>query len=162
MVTSPSAGDNITAAWGQSVALATGLLTTSDVTTSSAAFADFTGLSFTCTAGTNYIIEVIGTYQHSTNTGGPILSFTQPGGSHRIVMQLAGETAPDAFNTEAISANDGGAGVATAAAAATRYVIRGFGSYQCTSSGTAKLRIARNTAGTATFEKGFMLRVTGA
>ncbi len=162
MVTSPSAGDSITAAWAQSVALATGLQTTSDVTTSSASFADFTGLSFTCTSGTNYIIEVIGTYQHSTTTGGPILSFTQPGGSHRIFTQLAGETAADSFVSEVISTNDGGSGVATAAGANTRYVIRAFGSYQCTGSGTAKLRIARNTAGTCTFEKGFMLRVVGA
>lgn len=160
MVTSPSAGDSIDATWGQSVALATGLVTSSDVATSSATFADFTGLSFTCTTGKNYLVEAIGTYQSSSTSGGPILSFTQPGGSHRIFVQLAGETAPDSFNSEVVSTNDGGSGVASAVAANTKYIIRAFGTYQCTSSGTAKLRIARNTAGTSTFDKGFMLRVT--
>lgn len=161
-LTAPAAGDDTNASFAIALVGAInnlGIVNSSDVTIASGTFADLTGLSFPCTAGKNYTVEVIGTYQHSNTSGGPILSCTQPGGSHRLFVQLAGETAPDSFNSEVVSTNDGGAGVATAAVANTRYLIRAFGSYQCSSTGTFKLRIARNGTGTSTFEKGFMLRV---
>lgn len=161
-LTAPIAGADVLASFASDVVTAInnlGIINSADVTVASGSYADLTGLSFPVTNGKNYNFSVIGTYQHSTTTGGPILAFSQPGGSCRMLVQYAGETAPDSFITEAQATNDGGTGVATAQVANTRYFIRAWGVYQCTGSGTFKLRIARNTAGTATFEKGFLLSV---
>lgn len=126
----------------------------SDVTKSSASFSDLTGLSFTCTSGKNYLVQGFLTYEHSTTTGGPIISFSYPSGSARGGFIYAGESSTTSADRDWVTTIDGGSGVATAAASGTPYGIELNIRYQCTGSGTFTLRIARNTAGTTTIHKG--------
>lgn len=126
----------------------------SDVTKSSATFSDLTGLSFTVASGKNYMVSGFLTYEHSTTTGGPIISFNQPGGSARLLATYAGETSSTSADRDWVSTIDGGTGVATAVSSGTPFGIELSIRYQCTASGTFALRIARNTAGTTTIHKG--------
>lgn len=161
-VTVPSAGDSITASWGSDVATRINnmsLTLSANVTTSSGTFSDLTGLTFACTSGKNYTIEVILTYDSSSTSGGPVVGFNHPGGTCHMLIIYSGETSATSQDVEAISATDTGTGVATANTAGANYFIRAWVRYQCTSNGTFALRIKRNTAGTQTFHKGSGMRV---
>lgn len=164
-ITVPSAGAEIQASWGESVADALNLggkILSSDVTTSSASWADLTGLTFSCESGKVYSFELVLTYESSSTSGGPVVGFNHPGGTCRMLVDYQGETSATTTTTEAQTGTDGtggSGGVATANTGGAVYFIRAVGRYQCTSSGTFAIRMKRNTAGTVTFHKGCLLRV---
>lgn len=164
-VSSPTAGTNGDASWAQDVAAALNLggkILAADVTTSSGSFSDLTGLSFPCTNGKVYNIEVELWYEHSSTSGGPVIGFDHPGGTGHMFIVYAGETSAVSSDTEAQNGTDGsggGAGVATVNGAGNTYSIRGWAKYVCTSTGTWTLRFKRNTTGTLTIQKGSAIRV---
>ena len=161
-ITVPSAGNDILASWGESVADALnllGIILSSNVTTSSASFADLTGLSFTADSGKNYNIEFFLTYECSSTSGGPVVGYDGPSGDCLFYVVYAGETAADSSTVTQVSAEDSGAGVATVDTADAKRVIRGWAIFQATATGTFTLRMKRNTAGTVTFHKGGAMRV---
>jgi hypothetical protein len=163
-LTVPTAGDEILASWGTTVATQLNLTTvlSANVTTASSSWGDLTGLSFTCVSGQAYNFEVILTYEHSDTSGGPVIGFNHPGGTCHMLINYAGETSATSSDTEAQNGTDGtggGSGVATVNGAGSTYFIRAWGRYVCTTSGTFTLRHKRNTAGTLTIHEGSALRV---
>lgn len=164
-ITVPGAGSDADASWAEAVADAlnlAGIITSADVNTSSASWADLTGLTFPCDSGKNYAFELILTYESSSTSGGPVVGFNHPGGDCRMLVDYQGETSATTTTTEAQTGTDGtggSGGVATANTGGAVYFIRAVGRYQCTSSGTFAIRMKRNTAGTVTFHKGCHLRV---
>ena len=163
-VSRPTAGTNGDASWAQAVADALNLggkILTSDVTTSSGSFANLTGLSFSATSGKVYNIEVNLSYECSSTSGGPVVGFDHAGGDCHLYLIYHGETSAVSTDSEEQNSTDdgGAAGVATVNTAGAAYFIRGWGVFQCTSTGTWTLRMKRNTAGTVTFRKGSAIRV---
>lgn len=164
-VTVPAAGDDIEASWGIDVATRINnlsLVLSADVTTSSASWADLTGLTFACTSGKNYSYTLILTYESSSTSGGPVVGFNHPGGTCHMLIDYYGDTSATVSQTEAQNGTNGtggSSGVATANTGGANYFIRAVGRYQCTSTGTFAIRMKRNTTGTVTFHKGCLLRV---
>lgn len=164
-VTVPAAGDDIEASWGIDVATRINnlsLVLSADVPTSSASWADLTGLTFACTSGKNYSFELALTYESSSTSGGPVVGFNHPGGTCHMLVDYYGDTSATVSQTEAQNGTDGtggSSGVATANTGGANYFIRATGRYQCTSTGTFAIRMKRNTTGTVTFHKGCLLRV---
>ena len=131
----------------------------SDFTTSSSTFTNLTGLSFSCTSGVNYNIQVFLTYKHSSTSGGPVIAANHPGGGLLQFMVYSGDTsAVDSVVTQ-VDATDSGAGIPTVDTANAVRVIRGWVRYQCTATGTFSLRAKVNTAGTLTVEKGSAMTI---
>ena len=164
-ITVPGAGSDADASWAEAVADAlnlAGIITSADVTTSSASWADLTGLTFPCDSGKNYAFDLTLTYESSSTSGGPVVGFNHPGGTANMLIEYYGDTSATVSQTEAQNGTDGtggGAGVASANTGGATYFIRARGRYQCTSSGTFAIRMKRNTAGTVTFHKGCRLSV---
>ena len=164
-ITVPGAGSDADASWAEAVADAlnlAGIITSADVNTSSATWADLTGLTFPCDSGKNYAFDLTLTYESSSTSGGPVVGFNHPGGTANMLIEYYGDTSATVSQTEAQNGTDGtggGAGVASANTGGATYFIRARGRYQCTSSGTFAIRMKRNTAGTVTFHKGCRLSV---
>jgi hypothetical protein len=134
--------------------------TSSDVTRASATFADLDVLSFPVATGKNYTFMFIATWSHSNTGGGPIFSFDHPGGNARALFEYTGETSNISDLRDWVTSIDGGAGVATVDTIDVARICVGHGRYTCTSSGTFKMRYARNTTGTLTVQAGASLFVT--
>ena len=161
-VTTPSAGDSITASWGADVAgrlnnLA--IILTADVTTSSSSWADLTGLSFTATSGKYYNIEFFLTWECSSTSGGPAVGYDGPSGTCLLFSVYTGETSATASEVNQVDAEDTGNGIATTDTANAKRTLRGYAIFAATATGTFTLRMKRNTAGTVTFHKGGAMRV---
>lgn len=150
--------DNLTFLYDRDVGLTPTL--SADVTRNSAAFANLTGLSFSCEAGKNYGIVGSIMWTHSSTSGGPIFSWTDPGGVTSVLFDYTGETSSTSSTRDWVASDDGGTGVATVDSADTRRFCRLFGTYECDTSGTWTIRYARNTTGTLTVRKGSSLFVT--
>lgn len=161
-VTRPTGGDGIATAWGQGVSDHVNLgdiILSSDVTTSSASWADLTGLSFTATNGKVYNIEFFLTWECSSTSGGPAVGYSGPTGTALLFTVYTGETASDSSTINQVDTADTGNGIATADASAAKRTVRGYGTFAATATGTFAIRMKRNTAGTVTFHKGGAMRV---
>lgn len=131
-----------------------------DRTKSSGTFSTITDLTFPVASGKNYTVIFVSTWEHTSTSGGPIFGFDHPGGACRGLFQYTGETSGEAVIYDQVSAVDSGDGIATTQVADTGYFCTGSIRYQCTSSGTWSMRIARNTTGTTTIHAGSSLFVT--
>jgi hypothetical protein len=148
-----TAGQDITEAWGDSVATelnrTQNVLLTADVSKAASSWSDITGLTAPVVAGRRYIVRATLIWNNDS-TGGIRLGFNHPGGTFRAIVRYTGETAADAFINEFQTTTDGGTGVTSVDTSSTPRVIVAEGTYKCTSSGTFALRYYRNGAGTAT------------
>ncbi len=156
----PAAGDDIDATWGAGIALLNqGIVLDADKTTSSGSFASISGLAFPVVDTRSY--TVVGTFlwSNSTNTGGPVFSWTDPGGTTRMLTTYRGESALESINDEQTTADDTGSGVATANAADILYFATFVINHRATASGTFQMRWKRNTAGTTTLYAGSAIQV---
>lgn len=132
----------------------------SDVTKSSASFSDLTGLSFTCTSGKNYSVRGFLTYEASSTSLVPQIGVNYPGGSVRGMVTIAGDTSTVSLERDWVTTTDTSGITTTPNATGTAYAIWVDFRYQCTSSGTFALRIARGTTGTLTIHKGSGITIT--
>lgn len=161
-VTRPNGGDGIATAWGQGVSDFVnlgGIILSSDVTGFTGSFSDLTGLSFTCTSGKNYNIQIALLYNHDNTGGGPLVGFNHPGGSCWLFLDYNGKTSATSSDLDTATATDSGTGITAVNSGAGVYWITGRALYQCTANGTFTLRAKRNTTGTLTIKKGSAIRV---
>lgn len=152
-ITVPAAGDAVTAAWGASVANLANqlipLITTADVVSSSASWADVTGLTFAVTAGKRYVCHgLLLRYSCVGTSTGLSIGFTHPGGAVRMFNEIHGVTSAATHTDEHISGTDTGTGTSAVNAGGTNYLIETSFTYVCTVTGTFALRRVRN--GTST------------
>lgn len=134
--------------------------TSSDVTRASATFADLDVLQFPVANGKNYSFMFIATWSHSNTGGGPVFSFSHPGGNARALFEYTGETSNVSDLRDWVTSIDGGAGVATVDTIDVARICVAHGRYTASASGTFTMRYARNTTGTLTVQSGASLFVT--
>lgn len=150
-VTVPVAGDPATISWAQDVANHANhvipLYMSADVSKTGSSFSDVTGLTFACTSGKTYNIQLCGSYTVGGTNTGIGLGFNSPGGTTRIRSQIFGNGSPTGSTTEWLSSTDTATGTSTTDSTAVRHWVM-TGTYVCTSSGTFAIRYNRN--GTST------------
>lgn len=132
----------------------------SNVTTNTATWGDLTGLAFTCTSGKNYSVRGFLTYEASSTSLVPQIGVNYPGGSVRGMVTIAGDTSTVSLERDWVTTTDTSGITTTPNATGTAYAIWVDFRYQCTSSGTFALRIARGTTGTLTIHKGSGITIT--